>query len=492
MRTKTILAILINCLFTLSVHSQQQTETLTLNDAIFMAAKNSPDALSAKHTFLGAYWQFRSFRAEMLPSVSLSAALPSLNRSLYLEENDGKKYFIESNNMSNDASVSLNQLIPFTGGTISASSSLNRVDIFGDSSYYSYGASPIGFSISQPLKRYNPLKWSMEIEPKKYEQAKKKYLESMEDIASKAISSFFGLASSNLNLSISEINLSNADTLYKIGKGRFKIGTIAEDELLSLELALINANIELKRSLLEHTQKQAEFINYLGLPENTAVNLILPDSVPSIPLNMDSVLLLAYENNPGVLDRELALISSEQSFTQAKAESGFNANLTASYSLANVSGELRNAYSGRNTGQNIGFSISVPILDWGKREGQVKMAQSNLQLAKANAEQDDLQFRQQIYNLVMQFNIQPELFEAAMKSDKIAQLRYDISKQRYMVGKISTLELNDALKNKDASKRNYLSSIHEYWTKYYEIRKLTLYDFIEDKNLSADFDALVR
>ena len=74
--------IYIAILFLLPLQLQaQKTLTLTLSEAIEMARRNSPEAIAARHAFRASYWNWRSFRAKQLPSLTLTSD-PSLNRSI--------------------------------------------------------------------------------------------------------------------------------------------------------------------------------------------------------------------------------------------------------------------------------------------------------------------------------------------------------------------------------------------------------------------------
>ena len=56
--------------------------SLTLDDVIELAREQSQAALVAKHTFTVKYWQYRTYKAQFLPSLNLSAQLGQFNRSL--------------------------------------------------------------------------------------------------------------------------------------------------------------------------------------------------------------------------------------------------------------------------------------------------------------------------------------------------------------------------------------------------------------------------
>ena len=73
--------------------------------------------------------------------------------------------------------------------------------------------------------------------------------------------------------------------------------------------------------------------------------------------------------------------------------------------------------------------------------------------------------------------------EITRKADEVALKRYNVSQNRYLIGKIDITNLNIALTEKDNAKRGYITALRLFWTAYYELRRLTLYDFAERKYL---------
>jgi hypothetical protein len=63
-----------------------------------------------------------------------------------------------------------------------------------------------------------------------------------------------------------------------------------------------------------------------------------------------------------------------------------------------------------------------------------------------------------------------------------------MTKERYLGGKIGFLDYSVAQNEKDRSKIDYIQTLQKSWTKYYEIRKLTLFDFIENKNIEVEIE----
>ena len=82
--------------------------------------------------------------------------------------------------------------------------------------------------------------------------------------------------------------------------------------------------------------------------------------------------------------------------------------------------------------------------------------------------------------------------EIAKEADGIAQQRYKTSIETFLIGKINTLDLNDAQNAKDEARRKHISELYYYWYYFYQIRSLTLWDFQANTELEADFDEIVR
>ena len=106
--------------------------------------------------------------------------------------------------------------------------------------------------------------------------------------------------------------------------------------------------------------------------------------------------------------------------------------------------------------------------------------------------QEEISFNQDIFLLVENFNNQAAQLEIAQEADVIAEKRYKTSIETFMIGKINILDLNDAQQSKDEAKQKHIQELYDYWNYYYNIRSVTLYDFINDQTLDAEFEKIVR
>lgn len=465
--------------FGLYSHSTIKAEniTLTLEKVVQLVNENSPLVLAAKQQFNSSYWQYRTYVASYLPSVRLSSTIPSINRSISSYTNpDGSPSFIRQNNMSNSASLSLEQSVPFTGGALSVSSSLHRIETLNAAGTTSYNASPIGISFIQPLGKSNPFRWSRQTEPLRYRIAKIEFLAAIEDIKRSAIQNFFELATAQINLEIQRLNLSNADTLYKISLGRYHTGTIAEDELLQMELSLINASTSVVEAEIAVHTATNNLRTCLGLSDNVEFTLLLPNSIPVTSVDLDDVLMSARVNNIQWLQLELREIESKKAISEARLQR-LNATLIATYNLGNTASTLDEVYANPEEQQTLNLTLSVPILDWGQSRGRTKMAKSSKILEDVNIELARTEFDQALRLEVVRFNMQAGQIRKAAKADTIAQMRFEVAKYRFVSGKTTVTDLNLSINERDAAKQGYLSSLSSYWQMYYSLRRKTLFDF---------------
>lgn len=461
------------CLTFFGIQGQELASMhLTLEQVISQAQNNSPSAQSAKHAFLAAEWQYKYFKANYLPSVSLSSS-PFLNSQINkITLNDGTSAFIKQDQLNADISLTVNQNITFTGGSLFLKSSLARIDEF-ERNTTSYSSIPITIGYKQSLFGYNSLKWDRRIEPVKYQEAKRNYNEAMELVAAHACKYFFDLVEAQTNLDMARLNYASADTLYQMGKGRHKIGTINENDMLQLEINRLNEETACMDAEVQVREKTQLIASYLGFDELTDIRLQLPENIPDIIVSLPAALEMASENASDPYYYKRMKLESDSKVAYAKANAGLRADLYLQFGLSQTGKTIPQSYQHPMHQEYASVTLSLPILDWGRGKGQIKVAKSQRDLAYTTADQGMVDFRRNLTKMVMQFNMQPRKVDVAARTNKLASHRYEIARKLYIAGRNTILDLNVALSEKDSASRSYISSIKTYWTLFYTIRSLT-------------------
>lgn len=477
--------------FILPLTAQKEVMNLSLQQTIELAKHQSPDAQTARHSFRSAYWNYKSYRSNYLPSLKLTST-PYLNRAIdKISLEDGKVKFVEQNLLSTDLTLSLSQNIPWTGGTFFIETAAQRMDQFDDHST-SYQTSPVSIGYRQSLFGYNSLKWNRRIEPLRYKEAKKTYIETLELVAARATQKFFALATAQSNHEIASFNYANADTLYQYARGRYNIGTITENEMLQLELNMLTEETNKMNARIEMDNCMQELRSYLGIQSDEDLVVKVSDRVPDFSVELHEALLMANENNPDIQNMIRRKLESESNVSYARANAGLKADLYLSFGLTQKAGKLGDAYKDPLDKQYVSLGISLPILDWGRGKGQIQVARSQRDLVHTQVEQDKTDFELNVRKLVKQFNLQTQRVRIASRTDETAQRRSEVARRLYIQGKSTILDLNASISEKDAARRNYISTLYNYWNLYYALRSLTLFDFEKNLPLATDYNLLIE
>jgi outer membrane protein TolC len=473
---------------------QPITNKLSLRDAIKIAREQSPDALTSKQQFRASYWQFRSFKAAYLPSLVLTGTLPNFNRSIEQVSLAEGEALLERQYIDWSVNASIRQRIGITGGDIFVQSGLRRLDNFltdPDTTITQHLSTPINIGYSQPIFQFNAYKWERRIEPMRYEEAKKAYLEDMENVSITATNFFFNLLLAQISVKIAEINLANYDTLYKIAQGRYNLGKIAENDLLQLELQFLRASAAVENARLDEENRMFRLKSYLRIKDDIPLELIPPSSIRPFMVPFDKAISEARANRSDALAFNRREIEAERDLNQAKMDGRFDAELFAVFGLTQSSVDLDQVYTNPLDQQQLQVGLTLPILDWGVARGRIKIAESNQEIVRTAIEQEQIDFDQEVFLLVAQFNMQYDQVVIAAKTDTVAQKGYDITKARYLIGKISITDLNIAQAESDQSKSNYINALWTYWRNYYNLRRLTLFDFEYNMQIAVDHRELL-
>lgn len=466
----------------------QNAYRLTLDEVVALAQSDAPDALLASTRWKRDYWTYQSYLADFKPQINLNAStLPLFNRSIEsITLPSGGQSYAERAFMENQVNLFLQQDFAPTGGTIYLGSGLGRLDEFETSTVdasTSYLSTPISVYIQQPLFQYNAMKWRKRIEPVLYKESEKIYSEGMESVANRSAGLFFDLLISQLDAEAAIQDKANADTLLVLSRGRFEVGKIAETDLLQVELNAMEAETRLAAAELEMQTNAEALRDFLNLQGDIQFELIPPYTLPEVVIDQEKALAFAMQNRSTVVAFDRRLLEANRDVAIAKGETGVTAGLEGRFGLTQTSPILNQAYVNPIDQEFVTFSISVPVADWGKSKARREVALANLELEQKQIDQEKENFKRVVVLRAQQFELVRKNTMVAERYLESARKRYEITYQRYLIGKISVTDLNLALADQESARRSYLQAVRDFWMALYEIRGMTLYDFAKDKTL---------
>ena len=477
----------------LAAFSASAQNSMSLAEAIHTARHQSVEALEVRQAFISTYWAYRSYQASRLPSFYLYGDIMNFDRSLTLLQNpdDGSLKYVSSNNLQNGVGLQINQNITFTGGTLSVSSDLSRIDQFGSNKSLTWYSRPVTVSYYQPLFTYNQFKWDKKIEPKEYEKGKRDYLGSMEAIAINVVYAYHNLLLAKMNNDISQSNFENSGNMLKIAKERLQLGNVTKAEYLQLELRMLNDSISINETAVQVREAQMQLNSLLGYDESFEIIPTIESSLPNIQMEYDLVMHKSLQNSSFSLNNELSLLNAESNVAYAKASRGFSFALNARFGMSQTGPEFPDAYKDLLDQEVVGVTFSIPIFDWGLGKGKVQKAKAAQEVVRAQVQQSENDYRRQMFTAVSQFNNQRQQCLVSKRAMNIAAERYELTMHRFKEGNATVTDLNMAQTENDSALRQYISDVSNFWIYYYRLRQYTLYDFISGRDLEIDVKEMI-
>lgn len=451
-----------------------QTIVMSLSDCLEMALNQGPDAKMARQEFQAATWNHKASEATYLPELSMTADMPGLVRAISsVSQDDGSVLFRPQSQTFSRVNLTLNQKIALTGGQLFLSSGLNRIttpDLY-------WQSTPLIIGFSQPLFQLNTLRWNRRIENMQYQLAELRYKEALADVNINLVQLYFDVYIAQINVNLAQLNLAVNDSIYTISTGRYSVGKIAENDLLQSELARMNAEADVNSSLLELDRTWRELKIALDLPLDQTIILSEPPAFDKKELDINHLVQLAESNSSKLPAYRLQALQADQAVREAQSNRWFDANVTASWGYNKSGDVLSDVYNQPFDQQRFSVGLEIPIFDWGQRAARVKATLASNEQVLTNLETQTRQFQQDVYFQARQFEqLQQQLLLSA-KADTIGARQFEVTKNRYVIGRVDITNLLRAQQEKDAARKGYIQNVRNFWLAYYRLKRLTLAEF---------------
>ncbi|MFN8358211.1 MAG: TolC family protein [Spirosomataceae bacterium] len=469
----------------LFAYQQVKAQSLTLQDAVELAKQNSPIAKQIRASYQGDAWRYKANKASLMPQLSLGGTVPGYFRQIgSITQPDGSLLFQNYSRAFSETTLSLQQSILATGGSLRLSSGLERIDIFGNNPSSFWASSPLMLTYQQPLFKINQIKWNWQQQQIQYAQANQQQLEQLEDLSLQVTQKYFDLYISHLQLRNAEYNLSINDTIYTISKGRFGLGKIAENELLQVELGLMNARNSVEQNKLRVSVNEKQLRNLIGLQEGSSVAIVAPLAAPNIDPDPMKAIQEAHTNRSDFKGFELAENRAQMNLRSAQISRRFSADLNVSVGFNQTAPNLGDAFRNLQGSQAAFLGFTIPIANAGRNKANYEAAKNDLEATQQQINYGKNALEIEVYNAVLELKQQKASLQISAKADTIARKRYEVSKNRYLIGKIDITNLIIAQNEKDQALVSYMQALQSYWLAYYRLRRLSLYDFETNQKIA--------
>ncbi|GAA4850523.1 TolC family protein [Algivirga pacifica] len=463
-------------------------QKMSLSMAIEQAQQEAFETASYQADVAIAKWNYKVFRANLLPQVNLEGSPLSYSKQVNpITQPDGGITYqsIEQNNAS--LRLNVNQAIPLTGGKLYVGSQLYRFDNFlVDQQQYS--TQPFFIGYSQPILKFNPQKWERQLQPLYWEEAQKQYTEDMAWLAVQTTDRYFEVLKTQERAAMAKSNFEDSQKILDITRQKLELGRASQNDLLQVELNVINAKSQLAQARFNNQKALRALRDFLRLDlEEEGWVLSLPTTLFKKSIDRTFAWQKAKQNRKDFVAYHRKLLEAKRNTARAKGQNRFQADVDVSIGFNNQAGSLADSYSNAVPAQTVGFTFTVPMLDWGKGKNAIRSAQAQVQKIQAEQQKDQVDFQRNVLNLVEGLEIAALQVERAAQARAIALKKYEITLQRFRLGALSLRELIWNTTEKDNTHNAYILALEGYWTGYYQLMTLTLYDFEKEIDIETNF-----
>jgi outer membrane protein TolC len=165
------------------------------------------------------------------------------------------------------------------------------------------------------------------------------------------------------------------------------------------------------------------------------------------------------------------------------------ADLTAYYEKTGVSGQpvntsftqsLQRSYSDfldRPQNFGVGFTITIPLLDWGENKALVNAAKSRIKQNEIQKTEVQRSIEREVRNLVADLNSSLKRLQLLEKNVKVAEKSFEITLQRFTDGDIDSQALALERNRLNNAYNSHLRAYINYQLMQAELMRKTFYDF---------------
>ena len=486
---KLIFILLIVCFPIYFIKSEEKntdySSPFSIEEVINVLSLNSPMAQMEHLKYQNNLLEFENYKKELYPSFALNLNPVSFNRSLRQLQNstDGSYNYVEDYSNSSNLGVSIRQKIPFTGGELNFGSNINYLNEFSfDRSSFNTTPFNIGYS-QQLLGARRTYFFERTIRYKQNEIAIKQYCTNISNIQHQALELFMSAFFNNLELELTKQNRAITDTLLQIADIKLKNGNMLEADHKQLQLQHLNnlyscENAE--KNIQASIQKLSTFLGTdISKPlENRLLNADFPEM-----LDIELIRYYFNQNNSFSISQQIKRIEAERSLFTAKLTNSFNANISLNYGLNQYANKLSEAYHQPNMQQSVMIGLQIPVFQWGINKNKIQIAKNAHASTLLEIEQKEQKMYDEIRDKVNSYNFCINLWKIGERSYSLSQEQYEMSIQKFLLGKISVYELSKMQQEQFDSMKRYYNAVKDVWNNYFSIRTLTLYDFIKKREL---------
>ncbi|MDR1119720.1 MAG: TolC family protein [Dysgonamonadaceae bacterium] len=468
-----------------------ETYNLTLDESIEIAKEKSYRMLTLTQELNIARYNLQSATSRLKTHINMNLSLPSYTETVR-QKADSTGVFFSVRELTYSSGLTVNQPLP-TDGNIFIQSGLSSFRDYYNGTRSANLSTRLGFR--QPIDAfygYNAIRSTLKSAQLAYEQSNKSLKREELNLVYDVSSSYYNLLSLQKRAEIAQLDLVRQAEAFEISRNKYEAGLIREVDALQMEVDLAEAQSNYDMAVLSHSSSTNQFKSLLGIQLTDSVTLSSRLDYRTIIVDPEKAVQLALANRLEIREREIQIDLQRLEIKRQRAAGMIRGNVeayfekvgTASSStnldILNSVNNSWNNLTNRPNNYGIGFTLSIPILDWGENRALVRSAKARLGAYTLQKEQVERDIETEVRNLASGINSHLKRLQLLEKNVAVAEKSFEITLQRFSDGDIDSQSLALERNRLNTAYTSHLSAYINYQLALADLMRKTFYDFRND------------
>lgn len=487
---KKIYTILLSFICLISVNAQENRH-LTLEECIEIAKEKSFTMLKLKQNLEQSEHNLQAAIRSLRTNINLTLGTPTYRDivSRY-EDQDGNISYYSNKKLDFSSNLTVEQPLP-TNGRVYVSNIIETTDDLRKNIENRFTDARTRIGLSQPIDAFygfNSVKSTLKRARLEHERSSKSLKRAELNLVYDVSRSFYNLLSLQEQTKIAQLDLERQTEAQEISKNKFEAGLIREVDALQMEVDLAEAQNQYDIALLNQDQAVNSLKDLLGISLQDNITLNSDLSYDKIMIDPDIAVQYAMENRLEIREQEIQIEQQKLNIQQQKANGMIKASLDAYYEQVGVDsksnrgifssvGNAFKNYSDYPSNYMIGFTVRIPILDWGRNRSAVRAQQSVLKEIEYSKQEVERGIETEVMNLVANVSSNLKRLQLLERNVTVAEKSFDITRQRYADGDINSQDLALERERLNRAYTTRLTAFINYQLSLADLMRKTFYDF---------------
>ena len=466
-----------------------ETRYLTLQQAIDIAGEMSYSMRNLREDLNIAEYNLKSTLAGLKTHIDLSLTAPSYNQNIRTWEDSTGVSFYSVKRLDYSGTLTVNQPL-ITNGNIYWETSGYAYDDYNALLRSSTLNTRLRFR--QPIDAlygYNNVRANLRSARLAYERSQKSLQREELSLVYQISSGYYNLLSQQRSTEIARLDLDRQTEANEIAQRKYAAGLIKEVDALQMEVDLAEARNSFEVALINETASTNSFKEMLGIALTDSIVLVDDLTYTPVAVDADEAVRYALENRTELRDQDIAIELQEMSIKQQRAEGMIKGSIEAyvqktgtnsidrSESYLSTLGLSYDDFLVRPSNYGVGFTLTVPIVDFGENKARVRAAKARQQQNMWSREELERSIETETRNAVARLGNNLERLQLLEKNVALAEKSFEITRQRYSDGDIDSQTLALERDRLNGAYRNHLSAYIDYQLSLADLLRKTLHDY---------------